>query len=322
LRAFHNTCRHRGSSLCASAEGHFANGRIVCPYHTWTYSLSGDLVATPARLETDDFVAQDFSLYSIHVDTWGGFVFVNLSEQPAVTLAKFLGGEAHEVANWPLADMVTVHRETTTIACNWKLFWENYSECYHCPRLHPELCHIVPLYKKGVLNYADIPDGSADIDGGRPHVGPGLATWTLDGASSLPPIEGPDDTERARGMTFASFTASMFIVAHPDYVRSVRIYPGGPETTELVVDWMLPPGIHDSHIDAIEPMLELGRRVIEQDGRACELNQQGLKSRRHDNGVLMPQEYSLWEFHEWLRERLAAANVARRRDGVATSPCS
>ena len=320
LRAFHNTCRHRGSALCASAQGHFANGRIVCPYHTWTYSLGGDLVATPARLETDDFVPQDFSLYGIHVDTWGGFVFVNLSEQPAETLAAFLGSEADEVANWPLAGMVSVHRETTTIACNWKVFWENYSECYHCPRLHPELCRIVPLYKQGVLNYADVQDGSADADGGQPHVGPGLTTWTLDGASALPPIEGPNDTERARGMTFASFTASMFIVAHPDYVRSVRIYPRGPESTELVVDWLLPPEIRDSHTDAMEPVLELGRLVIKQDGRACELNQQGLKSRRHDHGVLMPQEYSVWEFHEWLRERLAAANVVSGRDAVAAMP--
>ena len=307
LQVFHNTCRHRGSALCTAHRGHFANGRIVCPYHTWTYSLTGDLLATPARVESEDFRPQDYPLYKVNADVWGGFLFVNLDQPPSTSLVEFLGSEAGELANWPLADLVSVHRETTTIACNWKLFWENYSECYHCPRLHPELCKVVPLYKEGLLNYGDTPDGSAGHDGGRPHVAPGRTTWTLDGESSLPLLDGPSEAERARGMTFASFTGSMFVVAHPDYVRSVRLYPRGPEQTELVVDWLLPPATRDSHADRFEHMLGLGRLVIEQDGRACEINQQGIKSRRHEHGVLVPQEYSVWEFHEWLRRRLAAA---------------
>lgn len=304
LNVFHNTCRHRGSALCTTPRGHFANSRIVCPYHTWTYSLSGDLLATPARVERDDFRLQDYALYRVHADVWGGFLFVNLDANPSTSLIDFLGAEAGELANWPLAELVSAHREEKTIRCNWKLFWENYSECYHCPRLHPELCRLVPLYRQGVLNYADTPGGSAEQDGGRPHVGPGKRTWTLDGRSSLPLLHGPNEIERSRGMTFASFTGSMFVVAHPDYIRSVRIYPRGPEETVLVVDWLLPPGTREEYADQIESMLALGRLVIEQDSRACELNQQGLRSRRHEHGVLVPQEYAVREFHEWLRERL------------------
>jgi Rieske 2Fe-2S family protein len=304
LQVLYNTCRHRGSALCTASRGHFANGRIVCPYHAWTYSLAGDLLATPARLESDDFQPRDYPLYKAHADLWGGFLFVNLSRQPSTSLIESLGAEAEELANWPLAELRSAQREHKTIACNWKLFWENYSECYHCPRLHPELCKVVPLYRQGVLNYGDTPDGSAEQDGGRPHVGPGQTTWTLDGKSSLPLLDGPSETERSRGMTFASFTASMFVIAHPDYVRSVRIYPKGPEETELVIDWLLPQGTHDAHADKVESMLALGRLVIEQDGRACELNQLGLKSRHHEHGVLVPQEYGVWEFHEWLRRRL------------------
>jgi Rieske 2Fe-2S family protein len=73
---------------------------------------------------------------------------------------------------------------------------------------------------------------------------------------------------------------------------------------ELTVDWLLPPGVAEKHAGEIEKMLELGRLVVAQDGRVCELNQQGLRSRRHREGVLMPQEESLHEFHEWLRARL------------------
>jgi Rieske 2Fe-2S family protein len=307
-RAFHNTCRHRGSTLCTAPRGRFANGRIVCPYHAWTYSLAGELVATPKMELPDGFRREDYPLYRVHIDAWGGFLFVNLSERPARPLAEFLGSEAQNVQRWPLASLVSVHREVTTLACNWKVFWENYSECYHCPGVHPELCRIVPLYREGLLSDADRrdarpPDGTRDT---RPRLAPGLVTWTLDGQSRLPLIEGPDAADRAPGAVFASFTASLFVVAHPDYVRSVRIRPTGPESVELTVDWLLPAGVAERYPQELERMVELGRLVVAQDGRVCELNQQGLRSRRHREGVLMPQEHALHEFHAWLKSRLSA----------------
>ena len=305
-RAFHNTCRHRGSLLCTAERGHFPRGRIVCPYHTWTYSLDGELLATPARLECADFDARNHSLYDVHIDSWGGFLFVNLAGAPQTGLRDFLGAEAESLERWPLASLGHVHRERKLLACNWKVFWENYSECYHCPRLHPELCRIVPLYRKAVLSHADLPDWQPrePADDGRPRVAPGLETWTLDGRRGLPPIDGLDERLRADGMAFASFTASMFVVGHPDYVRSVRLQPRGPEAVELTVDWLAAPGVRETHAASLDRVLELGRLVVEQDGRACELNQQGLKSRRHEHGVLVPQEHAVWEFHEWLRSRL------------------
>src|SRR3954471_9930561 len=78
LRAFHNTCRHRGSILCEKESGKFARGRIVCPYHSWTYDLDGHLVGTPRRMETPDFDAEKFPLFRVALRTWGGFAFVNL----------------------------------------------------------------------------------------------------------------------------------------------------------------------------------------------------------------------------------------------------
>ena len=313
-KAFHNTCRHRGSALCQTVRGHFPNGRIVCPYHTWTYSLDGDLIATPARLEVGDFRFRDFSLYDVHVDSWGGFLFVNFADVPLTSLRESLGTEADVLDDWPLETLVSAHQEKKSLACNWKVFWENYCECYHCPRLHPELCRVVPLYRKGVLSHADLPDWRPqdDQDDGRPTVAPGLSTWTIDGRSTLPAIEGLDERHRADGMAFASFTASMFVVAHPDYVRSVRMQPLGPEGVQLTIDWLLPPGVREAHADSFGRILGLAQRVIEQDSRACELNQQGLKSIRHRHGVLVPQERTVWEFHEWLRAKLVGSDEAAR----------
>lgn len=250
---------------------------------------------------------------AVHVGTWGGFVFVNLADRPARPLRESLGREADDLERWPLARLRSVHRETKALACNWKVFWENYSECYHCPGLHPELCRIVPLYRKGVLSHADLPgwEPGYETDEGRPTVAPGLATWTLDGRSTLPLIDGLHERDRKAGMAFASFTASMFVVGHPDYVRSVRMLPRGPETVELTIDWLLPPGVAQSHAAGLERMFALGRLVIEQDGAVCELNQRGLRSRRHHKGMLVPQEYELWAFHEWLHQRLGRETAGR-----------
>src|SRR2546430_3120189 len=91
LRAFHNTCRHRGSVLCMQQAGNFARRRIVCPYHSWTYDLAGQLVATPRRMETPDFDLAASRLYPVALETWGGFVFVNLPGAPGPRLAAPLG---------------------------------------------------------------------------------------------------------------------------------------------------------------------------------------------------------------------------------------
>ena len=305
LRAWHNSCRHRGSILCKDAHGRFRNGRIICPYHTWTYSLEGKLIATPGRIETDNFDADGYSLYSIHADTWKGFVFVNLADEPTDSLDAFLGDEKACLENWPLDDMRSVHQEVYRVDCNWKLFWENYSECYHCPRLHPELCRIMPVYRKAVFKDSDLPGWEPRFDGDRGYgrVSASAETWTLDGKSALPPLPGLTEQELQDGVAFTSIPGSMFVVGHPDYARSVRIVPSGPETIELVVDWLLPNGL-DVDPDAIERLTALGKLVISQDSAACELNQKGLHSNRFERGVLVPQEYMLWDFHEWLRSRL------------------
>jgi len=307
FRAFHNTCRHRGAALCRSEQGRFRNGRIICPYHTWTYSTDGQLLDTPGRIASDDFDATNYSLYSVHVDTWGGFIFVNLAESPELALIPSLGSEADILKNWPLAEMHSVHQEKFSLACNWKIFWENYNECYHCPRVHPELCKVMPVYKQAVFDHMDVAGWKPAFDGdtGLASVAAGAKTWTLSGQSSLPNIEGLTQEDIDLGVKFTSVTGSMYVVGHPDYVRSVRIVPTGPESIDLVVDWLLPTDHGVVAADEIESIVELVKIVIQQDGDVCELNQQGIHSNRHEVGVLVPQEFELWHFHEWLREKLA-----------------
>jgi glycine betaine catabolism A len=146
IACFHNTCRHRGAELCSAAETRLKSKLIACPYHEWTYALDGRLLRTPYATPTADFRMEDHGLLKVHAKRWNGFVFVCLAEAPPdFERAADLGADALD--NWPMADLVIGHTWVHEIACNWKIFWENFNECLHCPGIHPELCDMVPARK-------------------------------------------------------------------------------------------------------------------------------------------------------------------------------
>ncbi len=306
LRAFHNSCRHRGSLLCETASGRFAQQRIVCPYHAWTYSLEGDLQHTPRRVETADFDPADYSLHAVAVDSWAGFVFINLAADMARPLPDCLGDEAPRLANWPMDELALAHRETHEIACNWKVFWENFCECYHCPGVHTDLCRLVPLYGTSMLDPHDLPDGHPlKQQAVTSRLAEGAVTWSSNGQTPLPEFEGLTRAERDIGMTFATILPGIFIVAHVDYVRCVQVLPLGPEQTRLTVDWLLLPDTLQQHDIDLPRLVAFGNQVVLEDARVCELNQRGLHCQKHEHGVLMPQEYDVLAFDDWVRQRLA-----------------
>jgi Rieske 2Fe-2S family protein len=303
LHAFHNTCRHRGSVLCEVESGRFDSGRIVCPYHAWAYSLSGELERAPRATDADRIRLQDFPLYRVHIATWRGFVFVNLAEKPALSLQESLSAEAENVAAWPLEDLRRVHRSTHRLACNWKIFWENYLECYHCPGVHPDLCRLVPVYRTGFMEYAD---AGHEPDPQRPHamLRPGAVTWSTDGETPLPWFEGLGAADAERGMTFATWQPTLFLVAHVDYVRTVRVLPLGPEQTELTVDWYVHRDVVKHPALDVNRLVAFGSQVVTEDARVCELNQQGIRCRRHERGILLEVEDYVHDFEQWVRRRL------------------
>ena len=303
LRAFHNTCRHRGSLLCEEARGRFRNHRIVCPYHAWTYSLSGELRATPWRIEDGSFDAAKFPLYEVAAGEWAGFVFINLDPEAGAFDARVLGDLPSRFANWRLGQARAARTLEVDLACNWKIFWENFSECYHCPGVHPTLCDIVPVFGRGLTSGDFIATaGPADSP-----LAEGAVTWSMDGDTELPWFEGLNEEERRAGHTYGVLLPGAFLVAHVDYARLVQVLPLAPERTRLVVSWLFPARtLARSDLD-LDRATELGERVVREDGRACELNQKGLHSIRHEAGVLVGQETWVLELHRWVRERLAGA---------------
>ena len=136
-----NVCRHRGTRLCEAPTGRLR--AIQCPYHAWTYALDGRLTGAPHMDEAPDFEKSDYSLHAVHLVLWEGFIFVNLAANP-VPAAEWFAPLTSKFAHWNLPQLRSARRMEYDVRANWKLIFQNYSECYHCPGVHPALAKISP----------------------------------------------------------------------------------------------------------------------------------------------------------------------------------
>ncbi len=150
LRAFHNSCRHRGAQVCA--DGHGSSARLVCPYHRWTYELTGEL-AHAGRMP-NDFDMADHGLKPIHLANVGGVLLVCLGDDPP-EIDSFRQKMTPLLAPHNLADAKLAHQSTLLERGNWKLVMENARECYHCATSHPELALSFPVGASGHFDYGD-----------------------------------------------------------------------------------------------------------------------------------------------------------------------
>jgi Rieske 2Fe-2S family protein len=308
LRGFHNTCRHRGAALCREAAGVIRGGTIVCPYHAWVYDLQGQLLRTSSKSQASGFDVADYPLYQIRVREWRGFVFVALSENPP-PFEQMFDLPLCRMDAWPLDHLVVGHVLMKTLQSNWKVFWENYNECLHCPSVHPQLSQLVPIYGRGLLEQRDDPEWSlhaADADPKyRGGLRAGAATWSLDGSATAAPFPDLAEEDRKAGHLYLTGLPSVFLVGHIDYVRAVRVRPLGPEQTELRVEYLFSPGTVADPKFNLGNIVDFTNRVMTEDAEVCELNQRGQKAAPHVRGVLMPEEYVVRQFHDWVRTELS-----------------
>lgn len=300
LAAYHNSCPHRGSELCRTAEEEV--GKLIrCPYHAFAFAAAdGRLVSTAHAVPTDDFDRSAHGLRPVSTRIWNGFLFLNLSLEPGEIWSDV---GLNTMENWPMDSLVTGHVWETEIECNWKTFWENYAECLHCPGIHPELCDLVPLYGKGIMSPPEAagwtPEGPE-----IPLMKEGATTWTMDGKPCGPIFSTLTPADIKVGYSYASLWPSTYIVAHIDYVRSVRIVPLGPERTRLVAEWYFAPEtLQQPGFDPAD-VAAFAKIVMEQDGDAAEMNQRGMRSPAFTAARLMPEEYDIYRFERWVRAEM------------------
>ena len=308
--AFLNVCRHRGSRLCTKEKGHINSKLLTCPYHQWAYDIDhGKLKATTSFTEPRGFDKENFNLVKIAIKEWRGCIFINLGNDRSCEENSILQRDAAGVKNFPLEKMVVGKIWRKSINCNWKLFWENFNECLHCPNIHPELTSLVPLYGRRIVNRADIPGWEANVDNSDPKFRGGLRdgaeTWSIDSKAHGHTIAGLTEAEINRGQLYITSLPSMFAGFYSDHIRLVRILPISVDETELVVEWLFEEkALEDSNYD-INNVTEFACLVMQQDAKACEINQEGLFSAPDLQTVLMPEEYLILNFHNWIRKEIS-----------------
>lgn len=317
IRAFHNSCRHRGSRICSAAKGTAA--KLVCPYHQWTYELDGRLLF--ARDMGAGFDASRYGLKPVHCESVGGYVFVCVADE-APDFAPLRRHVEPSLAPHRLAEAKVAFETTIVEKANWKLVWENNRECYHCAGSHPELCRTFPEAPTvgGVVGAADDPAIAAH--------------WTRCEAAGLPSAfriseDGQYRTTRMPLLRDAvSYTmsgreavkrplsdavrepkiGSLLLFHFPttwnhvlgDHALSFRVLPIGPQETQLTTKWL----VHKDAVEGVDYTIDELTRVWlatnDQDRRIVEENQLGVNSPAYEPGPYSPaHENGVSQFVDW-----------------------
>lgn len=307
LRAFYNVCRHRGARLCGvpgeepagdrpRLGGGVVGGRsIVCPYHAWTYNLDGELQRAPHVSNDMGLKAEEFSLYPVACESWGGFVFLNLSPDGAPDFTEHVAATAYVFERYPLSTLRIGQTIRYEVAANWKVLCENYNECYHCGPVHPELCKVVPAFKN---------KGGADLDWERgiPH-GDGAVTFTASGTTERRMFPGLNEDERVRHKGDLLYP-NLFISASSDHVAVFLLHPKGPGRTLVDCHFLFEQ--HEMDQQSFDPSdaVDFWHLVNRQDWAICERVQQGMGARVHDQGIFSPMEDWNLDIRRYVTDRI------------------
>lgn len=281
LRAFHNICRHRGSRLCRQTQGRLAHS-IQCHYHAWTYALDGRLIGAPHMSEDRTFDKEQFGLLPVHLREWEGFVFINLGGDPTpfdVHFAPLMG----KFARWQLPRLREAGAIDYEVAANWKLIFENYNECYHCPLVHPALASRSP-YRSG---QNDLQEGP--FLGGPMQLEEALGSLTVSGTACAPIIGGIQGADLQQVYYYSIFP-NLLVSLHPDYVMMHTVWPRGTDRSLVRCAWLFAPESFSEPAFNPDDAIHFWDETNRQDWEVCEATHLGVSSRAYVPGPFSPLE--------------------------------
>ena len=206
IHVFRNYCRHRGSQLVTDHNCANIGQRLQCPYHAWTYERDGTLVSAPNMESVADFDRSEYGLNEVPSATYGGYVWIHFD--PQTELESFLQPVADQFENWSVSQLRTVATLNYRVQANWKLIFQNYNECYHCPVVHPALNRLTPY--RGAANQLE----SGPILGGPMQLADDCETMSTDGrqvAEFLPSLR----TVHTKCIHYFTIFPTIFLSTHP-----------------------------------------------------------------------------------------------------------
>ncbi len=280
VRGFYNVCRHRGAQLKEDGRGHASV--IQCPYHAWTYALDGRLIGAPHMDDVPGFAKADYSLHAVNLGLWEGFIFVNLvpKRDGSLSIEDWFAPLAGKFSHWNMSILRPAKRLEYDVRANWKLMFENYSECYHCPGVHPQLQKVSP-YDSAENDLREGP-----FLGGFMKINPGNSL-TMSGNACAAFV---GEIENLQQVFYYSIFPNMLLSLHPEYVMVHQLWPQSPERTLIVCDWLFHPDAFGRKDFKPEDAIEFWDTTNKQDWHVCELSQQGIASRAYEPGPYSSRE--------------------------------
>ncbi len=303
VKAFFNVCRHRAARLLDGGSGH-CQGRIVCPYHAWTYDLNGRLTAVPHRKEFVDFSLDQYGLKPVETEVYKGFVFVRL--KPGLpSVADMLKPYEAEWVAYRLEELRPLGRVTLrTRHVNWKNVTDNYSDAMHITVAHPGLTRLFgqsygveaqPWVDKMWGYLRDVPSS---------QLSERMYQSVLPKSAHLP-------DERQRLWTYFKLWPNVAFDVYPDQIDFMQMIPISPTET-LIRE------IAYAHPDERREMRaarylnwRINRHVSLEDKSLIERVQTGMGSRSYTPGPLGRTEVSLRSFAHRLRELIPESRLER-----------
>jgi phenylpropionate dioxygenase-like ring-hydroxylating dioxygenase large terminal subunit len=303
IRAFFNVCRHRAARLLDGSSGHCA-GRIVCPYHAWSYDLNGRLTAITHRREFGDFTAGDHGLEPLETEIYQGFVFVRL--QPGLpAVAELLAPYESELAAYRFEELQPLGRVTLrTRHVNWKNVTDNYSDGMHITVAHPGLTRLFgQSYGVEARPWVDRMSGQLrDTPSSRPSER--MYQAVLPRAAHL-----PDDRQRL--WLYFKLWPNIALDIYPDQVDFMQMIPVSPtETLIREIAYAHPDGRREMRA-ARYLNWRINRRVSAEDKALIERVQAGMASRSYRPGPLGRSEVALRSFARRMRELIPESRLER-----------
>jgi phenylpropionate dioxygenase-like ring-hydroxylating dioxygenase large terminal subunit len=309
-RAFVNSCRHRGARIVDEPEGTVR--RLSCPYHAWSYGFDGSLRNAPFTEGLEDFDPACNGLKPVPLAVVEGIVLLDMSgsaPSPASpSPAEHVGALRDHLAHYRLDELRRGARITYEVEANWKLIAENYSECLHCPGVHPELNRL-SHYLSG-----ESVTGPGLWCGGSMTLADDAETMAREGGTNhRPPIRGLTQKD-LRSVSYYLLFPNVLVSLHPDYVMLHTLWPRAVDRTEVVCEWYFERTTIEAEGFDPQDAVDFWDQVNREDWDICALNQRGLRNRDATAGRYTRQEYDVHDFDVMVAGRYLEA----LRAGVAS----
>ena len=314
VNAFLNVCRHRGSRVCIKKSG---NTRVfACPYHAWTYELSGNLRA--AREMGDDFDKAEYSLKKVNLRIFHGLIFICISNNPP-NIDKGLFQLETLVEPFEFENLKIVHSQNYPVSANWKLALENYMECYHCAPAHLEYskshslkdpssanielkkCMLKKSIEVGLsddelqINSLGSKDEEMDFYFSRYPLFQGYQTGSKSGKKLAPLLGKLKDFDG--GTTDMQIGILNNFLCYSDHVIGYRFIPRSIQLTDIEVIWMVRSDAEEGLDYNLQDLTWLWHSTTQDDERIIGLNQKGVNSDHYVPGPLSNMEWGIKAFH-------------------------